>query len=207
MADENRLAARPGRKVVPAADAQARILAAVDTLFYREGARAVSVDEVVKLAGVNKMSVYRQFGSKDDLLLHYLQLRDTRFQDNFAASLARHPGKPGAQIVQVFRDLAERATQPGYRGCPFVNIAIEFPERDHPARRMVADHKARLRQQLQRLATEADATDPAQLADGLALLIEGAYAASQTYAPAEAMLRALPTVAEAMLQAAGVSAA
>lgn len=207
MANATDTAARPGRKVVHGAEAQARILEAVDTLFYRAGARAVSVDEVVRLAGVNKMSVYRQFRSKDALLLHYLALRDARFQGYFEASLARHPGKPAAQIVQFFRDLADRAGQPGYRGCPFVNIAIEFPERDHPARRMVAKHKARLRQRLQQLATEAGAGAPALLADGLALLIEGAYAASQTYDPAGNPLAALPRTAEALLAAAGVPVA
>lgn len=205
MANEKDVAIRPGRKIVPGADAQARILEAVDTLFYRQGARAVSVDEVVKLAGVNKMSVYRQFKSKDDLLLHYLELRDARFWAYFEASLAQHPGRPRAQLVQLLRDLAGRTTQPGYRGCPFVNIAIEFPDRAHPARRKVADNKAQLLQRLLQLATQAGARDAQLLASGLALLIEGAYAASQTYEPEQALLATLPQLAEGLLLAAGVA--
>lgn len=196
---------KPARKVVPGAVALAQILQAVDELFYREGARAVSVDEVVKRAGVNKMSVYRQFKSKDDLLLHYLESQDQRFWAYFDASLAKHPGRPREQIVQFFRDVAERAARPGYRGCPFVNIAIEFPDREHAARRRVAQNKARLLQRLQGLATDAGARDPLALADGLALLIEGAYAASQTYGDGRAVLQALPQVAQALLAHAGVA--
>lgn len=191
-------AKRP-RKVLQGPVAQEQILEAVDELFYREGARAVSVDAVVKRAGVNKMSVYRQFASKEDLLLHYLARRDEKFWEYFNASLAKHPEQPRRQLVQFFTDLAARAGRPGYRGCPFVNIAAEFPDPEHPARRMVAQNKALLMARLLELATQAGAKDAQALANGLALLIEGAYAASQTYAPGHPLLAALPQVAEAML--------
>lgn len=115
MDSEADVAAKPGRKVVHGAAAQAQILEAVDELFYRAGARAVSVDEVARRAGVNKMSVYRQFKSKDDLLLHYLDVRDARFWAYFDASLARHPGRARAQLLQLFSDLLQRATQDGKR--------------------------------------------------------------------------------------------
>lgn len=196
---------KASRQVMQGAVAQVQILKAVDELFYRDGARAVSVDEVVKQAGVNKMSVYRQFKSKDELLLRYLDLRDERFWGNFDASLAKHPGRPREQLLQLFRDLVGRASQPGFRGCPFVNIAIEFPDRVHPMRQKVAENKARLLQRLQQLATAAGARDIQVLANGLALLIEGAYAASQTYAPGQALLQSLPQIAEALLVSAGVN--
>ncbi|MDN0076655.1 TetR/AcrR family transcriptional regulator [Crenobacter sp. SG2303] len=207
MSSEIDAAAKPTRKVLQGAEAQARILEAVDELFYREGARAVSVDEVVKRAGVNKMSVYRQFESKDDLLLHYLARRDEKFWDYFNASLSKHPDKPREQLLQFFIDLAGRAAQPGYRGCPFVNIAVEFPDPAHPARRMVAENKTRLMRRLLELTTQAGAQDAQALANGLALLIEGAYAASQTYEPGHPLLAALPQVAEAMLRAADIPSA
>jgi AcrR family transcriptional regulator len=204
MSSEMDAVPKPTRKVLQGTEAQARILEAVDELFYREGARAVSVDEVVKRAGVNKMSVYRQFDSKDDLLLHYLARRDEKFWGYFNASLAKYPGQPRKQLLQFFRDLAGRAAQPGYRGCPFVNNAVEFPDRTHPARRMVAQNKAQLMQRLLELATQAGARDAQALANGLALLIEGAYAASQPYDPEPSLLAALPQVAEVMMASAGV---
>jgi len=187
------------RKVTHGPVAQEQILQAVDELFYREGARAVSVDAVVKRAGVNKMSVYRQFASKEDLLLHYLARRNEKFWSYFNTSLAKHPGQPAKQLVQFFADVAERAAHPNYRGCPFVNIAVEFPERAHPARQMVAQNKAQLMARLLELARQAGARDAQGLANGLALLIEGAYAASQTYEAGHPLLAALPQVAQAMV--------
>jgi len=205
MEDKTAAIAKTGRQVVSAGQAQIRILEAVDELFYRQGAAAVSVDEVARQAGVNKMSVYRQFGSKDALLLHYMALRDKRFWGYFDASLEKHPGKPAAQILQFFSDLSLRASQPGYRGCPFVNIAIEFPDREHPLRQRVATNKAMLMQRLTLLGQQAGASQAQWLAQGLALLIEGAYAASQTYANGQAPLAALPTLAAALLEASGIT--
>ncbi|MEC5388212.1 TetR/AcrR family transcriptional regulator [Uliginosibacterium sp. H3] len=190
--------ARP-RKVTQAQDAQAQILDAIDELFYREGARAVGVDAIVKRAGVNKMSLYRQFASKDALMLHYLAGREARFWKYFDASVAKHPGKPREQLQQVFVDMAERVGRPGYRGCPFVNIAVEFPDPAHPVRGVVAENKKQLMARLLKLATQAGARDPQALADGAALLIEGGYTATQTYAPGHPLIAALPQVAAAMI--------
>ena len=188
----------PRRTVTKAQDAQQRILEAVDALFYQEGARAVSVDEVASRAGVNKMAVYRQFANKDELLLRYLQRMDEVFWAYFAAAEAAHPGQPRLQIRQFFVDLAGRAAKPGFRGCPFVNIASEFTDPQHPARKMVADSKARLLARLHQLCQHAQL--PPARADALALLIEGAYAASQTYAPQHPVVQAMVETAERMLE-------
>ncbi|KAF7598499.1 MAG: TetR family transcriptional regulator [Candidatus Dactylopiibacterium carminicum] len=189
------------RPTTHALDAQTQILEAADTLFYREGARAVGVDAVVKLAGLNKMSLYRQFESKDALLLHYLERRAQRFWGYFEASVARHPGQPREQLLQFFRDLATRATHPSYRGCPFVNIAAEFPDPTHPARLAVATNKTQLMERLRALAREADSPAPERLASGLALLIEGTYAASQTYPPGHPVVMAAVDTARTLLDA------
>jgi len=182
--------------------AHARILDAAEDLFYREGARNIGVDAVVRRARVNKMSLYRQFESKEDLLRHYLLRRDKKFWAYVDASVAKHPGDPRAQLRQLFDDLALRTSAANYRGCPFVNIAVEFPDRSHIARRMVADNKARLLGRLEELAKAAGARDASDLAGGLALLIEGAYTASQTYAPDSVVMAALPKAAEVLINAA-----
>src|SRR5271170_2460042 len=181
--------------------AHSQILDAAEELFYREGARNVGIDAVIKRARVNKMSLYRQFGSKDDLLRQYLLRRDERFWAYFDASLAKHPGEPRAQLRQLFVDLAARTSAVGYRGCPFVNIAVEFPDRSHIARRMVADNKARLLKRLKELTKAVGAHDASFLAKALALLIEGAYAASQTYGPGSALMTALAKAAESLVDA------
>lgn len=190
------------RPNVSAADARAHILDAAERLFYREGARNVGVDAVVKAAGVNKMSLYRQFASKDELLKHYLDRRDESFWRLYEASIAQHPGDARAGLRQLFTDLARRTQVAGYRGCPFVNIACEFPDPMHPARQQVADNKRRLLAWLTDLSAKAGARDPDALAQGLALLIEGVYTASQTYEIGNPLLSALPRVAEAMIDAA-----
>ncbi|KGC89701.1 TetR/AcrR family transcriptional regulator [Burkholderia pseudomallei] len=200
-------AAKPaGRRArgtqVAGAQAQQHLLRAAEELFYQEGVRAVGVDAVVERAGVNKMSLYRQFASKDELVLAYLERMDACFFERFDASVAKHPGKPKAQLVQYFDDLAQRASQPGYRGCPFVNVAAEFPDLDHPARRAVAANKDRLMARLVALTEAAGAREPQALAGALALLIEGIYAASQTYRPGAPPIGSAPGVARQLIDAA-----
>ena len=195
-----RKTAPPVRKVVPAADAQAQILAACDELFYREGARAVGVDAVVKHAGVNKMSLYRQFESKDGLLISYLEARAERFWALIDASIAKHPDQPAEQLVQILTDIAERAANPEYRGCPFVNISVEFPDREHPTRQFVLAKKTRLIKRLQAIARAAGAAKPAQLAHGIALLMDGAYAASQAYETGSPVVAIAPHVARLLVK-------
>ncbi|MBU6489486.1 MAG: TetR/AcrR family transcriptional regulator [Burkholderiales bacterium] len=184
------------------ATAQQLLLRAAGELFYQEGVRAVGVDAVVERAGVNKMSLYRQFSSKDELIVAYLEQANDCFFSYFDKSIDQHPGDPVRQIAQYFEDLERRASREGYRGCPFVNVAAEFPDPSHPARQIVARNKAQLIERLQALTSAAGADDPAALADALALLIEGVYAASQTYGPGCGPIRSAARVA-AQLVAAG----
>lgn len=73
------------------------------------------------------------------------------------------PGQPKAQLIQYFVDLAERATQKDYRGCPFVNVAAEFPDASHPARERVAQNKEQLMKRLVALCEDAGARQPQAL--------------------------------------------
>jgi AcrR family transcriptional regulator len=182
--------------------AQEKLLRAADELFYQEGVRAVGVDAVVERAGVNKMSLYRQFSSKDDLVVAYLKRCDVRFFERFEASVAKHPDDAARQLLQCFEDLARRASAPDYRGCPFVNVAAEFPDATHPARQSVSENKTKLMARLNELAKAAQASDPAALADELALLVEGVYAASQTYGPGCGPILAAPRMAKLLIEAA-----
>ncbi|HEF4744913.1 TetR/AcrR family transcriptional regulator [Burkholderia multivorans] len=195
-------AARRTRRAIAGATAQEHLLRAAQELFYREGVRSVGVEAVVELAGVNKMSLYRQFSSKDDLILAYLARMDACFFERVDASLAKHPGDPKAQLIQYFVDLAERATQKDYRGCPFVNVAAEFPDASHPARERVAQNKEQLMKRLVALCEAAGARDPKALADSLALVIEGIYAASQTYRHGETPIGIAPALVTQLIAAA-----
>ncbi|MGC7405066.1 TetR/AcrR family transcriptional regulator [Pandoraea pneumonica] len=201
-AGATRAAKGGGRHVTPAPVAQQYLLNAAVELFHTEGVRAVGVDAVVKRAGVNKMCLYRQFASKDELILAYLDEMQTCSLQRIDESIARRPGEPRAQLLQIFVDLSERASHPGYRGCPFVNVAAEFPDPEHPARKSVVNYKAEVVRRFTELATAAGLDEPAPLVDALSLVLEGAYAASQTFGPGSAPLRVLPTVAGQIIDAA-----
>ncbi len=144
-------------------EAQQHLLRAADELFYREGVRTVGVDAVVERAGVNKMSLYRQFSSKDELVMAYLERKDEQFFGYVEKSFAKHPGEPARQLQQYFDDLAVRASVDDYRGCPFVNVSVEFSDTTHPARQFVFRNKERLMARLLELTTAAGADDPVAL--------------------------------------------
>ena len=152
-----------------------RILAAARDLFYRLGIRSVGVEEVVTKAGVTKPSLYRAFGSKDELTSAYLGEYDARFWSLFEAALSAHPGDPEGQLLAFVSGLAERAAKPGYRGCGLTNACVEYPDRDHSARRVPVANKTELRRRLRQMAKDMGAGEPDLLGDGLLLLIEGAY--------------------------------
>ncbi|MGH6883903.1 TetR/AcrR family transcriptional regulator [Hypericibacter sp.] len=160
-----------------------RIRRSARELFYREGIRAVGVEEIVTQAGVTKPSLYRSFPSKDELAADYLRGYEAEFWRRFDAAIAAHPGDPRAQIMAYLIALAERATTSGYRGCGLTNAAIEYPDRSHPARAVSDPHKRELRKRLKAMATEMGAAKPGILADGLLLLIEGTFASSQIFGP------------------------
>jgi AcrR family transcriptional regulator len=177
-----------------------RILTTASELFYREGARAIGVDEIVKRAGATKPSLYRAFESKDQLIAAYLAGEGEGFWRYFNAALDAHPGDPRAQILGFFDALGERAQRPGYRGCALTNAAVEYPAADHPGRTVSVEHKRELREKLRGLTREMDARKPKKLADALLLLIEGVYVSSQLFGP-DGPAGAARGAAEALIEA------
>jgi AcrR family transcriptional regulator len=172
--------------------ARERIFEAAKALFYSRGIRAVGVETVVAEANATKMSLYREYPSKDDLVVAYLKDREALYWSWWDATAAKFPDAR-RQIHEQFAAVARRIAKPGYRGCPFTNAAVEFPEPDHPARAVATANKRELRRRLKALASDVGARNPATLADGLFLLLEGAYASCQTgsaSAPATSLVAA-----------------
>ncbi|RDI99523.1 TetR/AcrR family transcriptional regulator [Dyella solisilvae] len=177
-----------------------RIRRTARELFYREGIRAIGVEEIVSQAGVTKPSLYRSYASKDELAAEYLRDYEAAFWEVFEAGAQVHPGDARAQLMAYFEGLAQRATQSGYRGCGLTNAVVEYPGDEHPARRVALTHKRKLRARLVDLSAAMGARQPAQLADGLLLLLEGAYASGQLFGrggPAASLV----TVAEQLIDA------
>jgi AcrR family transcriptional regulator len=149
-------------------------------LFYRKGIHAVGVEEIVKEAGVAKISLYRNFASKDELVVAYLEERGRTFLRHWDETFDRYRNDPRAQLRAIMTHIAERTTKDGYRGCPFINFCAEFPDASHPGRRVAQDTKEALLERFLDIAKALRAPRPRELANALLLLVEGAYAISQT---------------------------
>lgn len=163
----------------PTEGARERILATARELIYREGARAVGVDRIVAESGVAKMSLYRWFPSKDDLIVAVLEEEQRRILSAWDQNMERHQGDPLKQLRAQFDSLAEAMKRPTYRGCAFLNAATAFADEDHPARAVVRKFKLEIIRRFTELATAIGAKNPRLLAEQLSLLIDGVHASSQ----------------------------
>ena len=156
-----------------------RILQAARELFHREGIHAVSVDALAAAAGTNKMTLYRHFSSRDELIAAYLQELATEGEGVWEEASRAHPGNAEAQLRFLLCRVSDFAAKGQGRGCALANAAVELAERKHPARRVVEAHKRRQRERLVALVREAGYARPERLADEIFLLVEGARVAVQ----------------------------
>ena len=168
------------------AEVRERILETARTLFYQRGVRAVGVDLVVEKAGVAKTSLYRHFGTKDDLIAAFLEREDADFWATWDGVAGRHGNDATAELDAHLGWIGDRVGRPNYRGCPQLNVAAEFPDLDHPARKVASAHKRQMRQRLKGLAERLGVARPDELAGQLSLLINGAFVSAQIFEPGEA---------------------
>jgi AcrR family transcriptional regulator len=159
---------------------RARILAVAEDLFYRHGIRAVGVDAIAEAAGTNKMTLYRHFGSKDDLVAAYLRQAAQEADGCWARLERAHPGDARTQLRAWLEEMAQHVANADQRGCPLANAAVELPEKDHPARRVIEEFKVAQRAKLIQLCRNAGLSEPDMLADELHLLLEGARVTAQS---------------------------
>ncbi|MCD1259995.1 TetR/AcrR family transcriptional regulator [Paenibacillus athensensis] len=154
--------------------AKERILRAAGDLFYREGMRAVGVDRIIAESGVAKASFYRNFATKDDLIVAYLEQRHARNMDNLQEALRRYPNDPLEQLRFLIRRLIERMQSPDYRGCAFMNTSVEFPELEHPGHQVAVGRRNELWTAIREIAGRTRARDPEELTGQLSMLSSGA---------------------------------
>ena len=160
--------------------ARERLIKTATELFYLEGIRAIGIDTVVARSGVSKSSLYRTFASKEELIVAFAEEQDRRFWQWWDETTARHAGAPRRQIEALFEAIPEQLANPQFRGCPFINLATEFPDRRHPGTAIACANKREVRARLRMLARALGARDPRQLSDQLALLMDGAYSQAIT---------------------------
>lgn len=166
--------------------ARDRICETARDLFYKRGIRGVGVEMIAVEAGTTKMSLYRNFASKDDLVAECLCIQEREFWGWWDATVGAHEGQPRRQLEALFDSLKERSTDAhSSRGCQFANAAVELPDADHPARSIILAHHREVRERLRQLCRSTDARQPDRLADALLLLMAGAYMSCLVFDTAE----------------------
>ena len=160
-----------------------RIVATASELFYRHGIRAVGVEAIAEAAGTNKMTLYRHFASKDELVAEYLRRLAAEAAVFWDSLEKADPGDPRAQLRAWLKSVEEHVTDPDQRGCALANAAVELPDKDHPARCVIEQFKIAQRDRLVSLCATIGAAEPELLADELFLLLEGARVCAQSLGP------------------------
>jgi AcrR family transcriptional regulator len=158
------LAAKPPRE---------RIMLAACELFYRHGVRPVGVEAIADAALTNKMTLYRHFRSKDDLIVAYVQQLANEGTEVLDRILADNPGRPQKQLDAWVNYIEDVLTNKLERGCALANAAVEL-DTGHPARAVIEAYKQRKHDRLAELFRAAQYSDPELLADEVFLLFEGA---------------------------------
>ncbi len=150
-----------------------RLIEAANELFYAQGLRAVSVDKVIERAGTTKVTFYRHFQSKDDLIVAYLESRAEGERNGVDAAIAHGAGDVDVTLRLMADHTGAAACSPGFRGCPFINAAAEYPDPDSAVRKLVDAHRDWWTSAFERLVAPLGLTDPAAIADDLMLLRDG----------------------------------
>jgi AcrR family transcriptional regulator len=150
-----------------------KIVDAASELFYAHGLRAVSADRIIERAGITKVTFYRHFPTKDDVIVAYLERRAAWEREIILGASASVHGDADKTIRLVSEGIGREACTPGFRGCPFINAAAEYADADHPVRRVVDAHRTWFLSVLTKLTASVGIHDPA-VADELMMLRDGA---------------------------------
>jgi AcrR family transcriptional regulator len=156
-----------------------RLLATAYELFSRHGTRAVGVDRIVEESGVAKMTLYRNFASKDDLIVAFLQRREEQWTRAWLqAEVEARADTPAGRLLAIFDTFGEWFATEGFEGCSFINVMLEVAEPGHPVRDAAIRHLAEIRVFLAGLAEEAGVADPDAFARQWHILMKGSIVAA-----------------------------
>jgi AcrR family transcriptional regulator len=161
-----------GARASSGAATRGRILAAANELFYADGIRATSADRIIEQVGITKVTFYRHFRTKGDLVVAYLEAQSAAERGWMEG--VRRQGDPVGSLRTLATDIGAASCRPGFRGCAFINAAAEFPDPDDPVRKAVEAHRAWMLGEFADIAAEAGAYDVDSAARQLMILRDGA---------------------------------
>ncbi len=148
-------------------------------LFGQGGFHATGIDKVLEAAGVAKMTLYKHFRSKEELILAVLRVRDERWRNQFMLGVEKRAKGPRDRLLAMFDQLGEWFAAPEFCGCMFINATAEYADHDDPIHAASAEHKRLIEKYVRELAEQAGAGEPWALASQLCLLMEGAVVYTQ----------------------------
>ena len=159
--------------------ARDRILSAAYDLFARHGIRAVGIDAIIEHSGVARMTLYRHFSSKDELVLAFLERRDALWSVAWLqAEVERRAKKPVERLLAVFDVISEWFNADNFEGCSFINVMLETTERSSAVRAATVMYLERVRLFLEQLAVQAGIADAAAFSRQWQLLMNGSIVAA-----------------------------
>lgn len=157
-------------------DTRQRLLQSALWRFYRDGFRNVGLDQILEEVGISKTAFYKHFESKDDLMVAVLDGHTSRMQEELRNAIVTRAGDdPVGRLRAIFDVVEHYAEEPGFKGCIFVNAAMEFPLAHEPAHQAAVRNKEAIEAVVREMATAAGAREPHALARELCLIMEGAY--------------------------------
>jgi AcrR family transcriptional regulator len=163
---------KPGRSTIPVRE---RILVAAGDLFHKQGIRGVGVEAIAEAAQTNKMTLYRYFDSKDELITEWVKGILAHKEEDWKDLNAKHRGDPQGQLKDWSRRIAAKLRAMEERGSALGNAFAELPDPNHPARRAMKEHKLREHKRVVRLCKAAGFPDPAFSANLFTMMLEGAH--------------------------------
>lgn len=178
-----------------------RLMAAAE-LFYTEGIRAVGINRVLEEAEAPIMSLYRIFGSKEGLVEEFLREKDKRVRMSFERGVERRAATPKERVLAFFDILGHITAQPDFRGCTFINVAVEMADPEHPFVAIVQAHKDYVRDTFARYLAEAGLRETEPLASQLLMLMNGVLVTAQIYPDRKELAQQGRLAAEALVDAA-----
>ena len=156
-----------------------RILVAAGDLFHKQGVRGVGVEAIAEAAQTNKMTLYRYFDSKDELIAEWVRGIVAHKEEEWKDLAAKHRGDPEGQLQDWSRRSADKLREMAERGSALVNAFAELPDSNHPARRVIQEYRLRSHKRVLRLCKAAGFPDPARSADLFSMMLEGAHSCGQ----------------------------